>query len=139
MLPSPNAAGVFIGAAGPKPLTQREILKSIGEHKTMMALRLETIAEQIKALDISEIMSVYSGKRNRCACGCSGKHRYALAHRDTGSKNRGYEVGDDEINDAQVRRIFNILQANADKAESFGTGYSFDTENRMYIIYLLPQ
>ena len=56
-------------------------------------------------LTLDNVASVYSGKRGRCACGCSGKHTYSTEHKVWASKDRGYDVGDDEINDRTVKMM----------------------------------
>jgi len=99
---------------------------------------MKNIEEAVNDLQVSDVMSVYSGKAGACCCGCSGKHRYASAHQEVASKNRGYEVTDDEINDQQVRKILRLVQSEAEKAESFGTGYSVEIHKRLYCVYLLP-
>lgn len=53
-------------------------------------------------VNIEQVSSVYSGKNGSCCCGCAGKHTYASAHRTWASKNRGYNVGLDEVNDRVV-------------------------------------
>lgn len=99
---------------------------------------MNIIEAAVQELQIADIMSVYSGKAGACCCGCSGKHRYASAHREVASKNRGYLITDDEVNDQQVRKVLRIVQSQAGKAESFGTGYSVEQGARLYCVYLLP-
>lgn len=61
--------------------------------------------------DLSSVASVYSGKNGRCCCGCSGKYRYARAHRDWSSKNRGYAVDDEDVSDRSVAMIVRKINA----------------------------
>jgi hypothetical protein len=71
------------------------------------------IAKERKALkatvkpvvDIAQVASVYSGAANKCMCGCSGKYRYAAQYQDWSTKERGYQVDDDEISDKSVKVI----------------------------------
>src|SRR5208282_3692776 len=67
----------------------------------------------IASIKVSDVSSVYSGKPG-CCCGCNGNHRYNSQHVESASKNRGYAVTPDEVNDRQVKKILAILQANAD-------------------------
>lgn len=98
----------------------------------------------LKSLDRNSIQSVYSGKPG-CTCGCRGKHSYAEAHRAVTSKLRGYEVSNDEISELSITRVLNRMLKNADKVEltvfnsDNSMHFSFSTETRIYIIYLLPE
>lgn len=56
-------------------------------------------------INIDNIISVYSGKLGKCCCGCSGKHTYKESTRETASKDRGFVVEDEEINDKTVKFI----------------------------------
>ena len=86
-------------------------------------------------LTLDNVASVYSGKRNTCCCGCAGKHTYASALRDEASKSRGYEVRDEEVNDRTVKMIFNKFMKN--KFEKIAeTCYSYETDTRLYVIYM---
>lgn len=59
-----------------------------------------------------EIVSVYLGKANACMCGCSGNYAYTKINQEYASKNRGYEVTDDEVSDKKVKirlkRFYNL-------------------------------
>ena len=57
------------------------------------------------SIDLDKVLKVYSGKPNRCMCGCSGFYRYPLKHRELGGEDRGYPVDDDEVNDKTVRAV----------------------------------
>jgi hypothetical protein len=86
-------------------------------------------------LTIDNVSSVYSGKRGMCACGCAGKHTYSTTHKAWASKDRGYEVGDDEVNDRTVKNIFNKVM-NAPNMEMIDNEFAmFDTETRTYVVY----
>jgi hypothetical protein len=78
----------------------------------MTTLTLGTLA----ALTPSDVRSVYSGKDGACCCGCKGNHRYNSQHVAAASKDRGYEVGPDEVNDRQVAKVLKIVQAAAQRA-----------------------
>lgn len=57
----------------------------------------------------ANVKSVYSGKLDRCCCGCAGKYSYASTYRDQVSKERGYEVCDDEVSDRSVSLVVNKM------------------------------
>lgn len=69
-------------------------------------------------IDKSKVSSAYSGKNGKCACGCSGTYWYASAHREAAGKNRGYAVGDEEVNDKQITRVVNKILAIAEGGEN---------------------
>jgi len=80
------------------------------------------------------ITSVYSGINGKCCCGCAGKHRYASAHRELSSKNRGYEVTDKDVSDRSVKIISNKVLNNKD-SEHNGDHSSLVSGNRLLIVY----
>lgn len=89
---------------------------------------------------IENVVSVYSGKRDYCCCGCSGKHTYTEAARGRGKELRGYDIGEDEISDRSVKTIFNKVfggkygpaKQNTIDDDSI---YYLDTDTRTYIVY----
>jgi hypothetical protein len=111
----------------------------------------------LAAVTLDQVMSVYSGKVGRCYCGCSGNHRYASKHREAASKDRGYPVFMDEVNDRQVKKIFKIVKENfaydhetckegmqpyniqGEDEDRFVTHFTAEVEGRSYTIYLLPK
>lgn len=109
-----------------------------------MSLRLRNIraiVAQAEQEDWRNVRSAYSGKRNKCMCGCAGKYWYASAHRDASGVSRGYRVTDDEVSDAGVRRIFNKVMASATKKVEQGLGgevIMFAEEGeRTYAVYMV--
>ena len=98
--------------------------------------------DRIASLTTDDVQSVYSGKPG-CCCGCNGKHRYNSKHVLSGSKNRGYEVTADEVNDKQVKKVLNIVKKNALlAAEEYSAGqnhFAVEVTNgmstRLYIVY----
>ncbi len=114
------------------------------------------VNELLAKVTIEQVMSVYSGKAGRCYCGCSGNHRYASKHVAAASKDRGYAVDADEVNDRQVKRVLGIVKEHfaydpetcAKGNEPFsiqeGAGKGFVTHftavvgERSYTVYLLP-
>jgi hypothetical protein len=84
------------------------------------------------------VRSVYSGKNGKCCCGCAGKHRYASALREEASKDRGYEVKDDEVNDRQVAKVVAIMNDRSIPFEKDGLQSDYVAKvvgNRLYIAY----
>jgi hypothetical protein len=90
----------------------------------------------VQSIPFESVMSVYTGKANKCCCGCSCKHTYVSAHRDESSKSRGYAVEDHEINDSAAKRIYNqiINDPNAELNEDYGF-VSLQNETRLKIVY----
>lgn len=103
-------------------------------------------AELVRSIDIDKalVASVYTGGMSKCACGCSGTHRYASAWRQWASDNRGYEVNEDEVSDRQVTRVVNKIARIAEVGgtievhESRLARYiSAEQDGRMYVAYLV--
>lgn len=67
-------------------------------------------ADALVTLQVSDVSSVYSGRDGRCCCGCSGKHSYNSALVAFASKDRGYAVTNDEVNDRMVARVLRIMK-----------------------------
>lgn len=85
---------------------------------------------------VEDVVSVYSGKAGKCACGCSGKHRYAAAHRALAGERRGYAVADDEVNDRQVRKVANLVAGAGALLVSDGDGVFYaELDGRLYVVY----
>ncbi len=91
-----------------------------------------------KPIDKANVLSVYSG-RPGCCCGCKGKHTYREDPdlRALGGRNRGYEVDDDEVNEAQVTRVVNELNENLDQVVEHDDFYVVEYLHRWYIAYKL--
>lgn len=97
-------------------------------------------------VDRDMVASVYSGRKDACACGCAGSHRYATQWQRWSSEARGYAVADDELNDRQVARVLNKISAIANDeqdgvyhGEEGGWLSRFiwaEQGNRMYVAYL---
>jgi hypothetical protein len=92
------------------------------------------IAELLK---LDNIASVYVGKDD-CRCGCGGDYRYASAHRAYSSKHRGYDVGDEEINDRAIKRAFNRFIKHPNEVEVIDDHiFEISTgKDRVWTIYL---
>jgi len=89
-------------------------------------------------IDIQKVMEVYSGKPDKCRCGCSGTYRAARQHRQVASENRGYPYNDDEVNDKQVRRVVKILNENIEDVEVNSEFADVEVDGRVYTAYFLP-
>ena len=83
------------------------------------------------------VMSVYTGRANRCCCGCSGVHSYSEQHRAAASKNRGYPVKDDEIDDETVRRVIRHINRSKNAVDE-GGHIIVASKTRWHIAYLKP-
>ena len=87
-------------------------------------------------MKLENVSSVYVGKSGKCCCGCSGTHWYATEHKDWATKDRGYEVTQDELNDDKIKRVFNKIVKNQDNLEYTTKNFtSFDTGSTLYIVY----
>jgi hypothetical protein len=91
------------------------------------------------ALDInnlSNVLSVYSGRDGRCCCGCAGKHYYSSENQKAASKDRGYKVDDDEVNDKMVRKVVKILNNTDIMDRDCGNNHISTVVNgRLYVVY----
>jgi len=88
-------------------------------------------------IEIDNVSSVYSGKPG-CACGCRGKYAYASRHRAWASKDRGYTVTADEVNDRTVKLMVNKINkaiASGADVKRYVWGVSFETDTRVYVLY----
>lgn len=82
--------------------------------KSMLNIKFEQFKiEKMPELTVDQIKCAYVGKPNRCMCGCSGNYTYTKANQEVGTKTRGYEVSDDEVNDKRVERILGRFVKNA--------------------------
>ena len=76
-------------------------------------------------LDVNHVTRVYNGKLGACMCGCSGKYTTASRFKDLVSKERGYPVSDEEVNDRSVaiiaKKVF--FNPNAKWAEDGSKNY----------------
>ena len=89
----------------------------------------------LATMTTDQVMSVYSGKPNRCCCGCSGNHRYNSKHVAAAGKDRGYSIDADEVNDVQVKKVLNLVKS-APNAEFIGDNIaSAEINGRLYVVY----
>ena len=92
--------------------------------------------EKFLPLNLEKVTSVYSGKPNKCCCGCAGKHYYASATRARAGKARGYAVTDEDISDRMVKKVVAALNKAAIfecVAEDFRSAI---WQGRLYIAYM---
>lgn len=92
----------------------------------------------ISEITLSNIRSAYSGKADRCCCGCSGKHVYQERTRELASKWRGYSVDDDEINEKKIASILKKIQKDPNSRDE-GSYIALETERKLYIVYLVGE
>jgi hypothetical protein len=90
---------------------------------------------------VENIMKVYSGRKGKCACGCSGTYRYASVHREMGAIYTGREIDDEDVNDKQVRKVVNIINKNLENAEVDKDGVTLTIGERLYfaVFTLTPE
>jgi hypothetical protein len=84
-----------------------------------------------------DVMSVYAGQAGKCMCGCKGKHTYNSDYVAAASKDRGYEVTQDEVNDAVVLRTLHMVKAYEEDCEVDGNIVSVDVGRKTYVLYLV--
>lgn len=61
-------------------------------------------------IQLADVLCVYVGKPGVCRCGCAGTYTYLQANAVAASKDRGYEVTEDEINDTRIARVLKKVQ-----------------------------
>lgn len=104
--------------------------------KTLMG---EQRKQAVADLSLDDISSAYIGISGACCCGCSGTHYYRHAARDEASKQRGYSVMDDEINDEKIEHVLTVLRDNVASVEFFvGDFVSVDIGDQLYMVCFSP-
>lgn len=90
-------------------------------------------------IKFEDVLCAYSGRKEGCRCGCLGKYYYRSDAKEIASKDRGYEVRDNECNDKMVKKVIKLI-SEADKVEVDGNIFNIEMENgRVYTIYLLDK
>ena len=89
---------------------------------------------------LEKVYQSYNGARG-CMCGCNGNWSHASEHVVYASKNRGYEVSEDEVSDAKVKHAYNkvkkAVEAGEGKySEEYGNAY-VDTKTRTTVVYFM--
>ena len=77
----------------------------------------EQLAQRAPAINVDNVVMVYSGKRNACCCGCSGKYSYTSKHRVEGAADRGYAVDDEDVSDRSVKIIVSKMNKQLDNVK----------------------
>lgn len=115
--------------------TKNGLLESMTAEELASTGYLQTITP-------AQVTSAYSG-RPGCACGCNGTYWYAKAYQARSSKNRGYAVLDEEVNDRMVMTIYNkIVKAMSTNAPGIfgaveGVFVAWEaSDKRTYTIYV---
>jgi hypothetical protein len=62
-----------------------------------------------RVIALENVVAAYNGHPTACRCGCSGKYFYTKGNQIEAGKRRGYDVGDDEVNDKQVARMLKVI------------------------------
>jgi len=75
----------------------------------LLTILTETMPEIIK---IDDVYKAYSGKPGACMCGCSGTYYYPKLKQKEGSKHRGYKVKNNDVDDKEIKNIFNKFYKN---------------------------
>jgi len=108
----------------------------------------QTMTDFLRAVDAivelrrDDILSVYSGKRGHCCCGCSGKHYANPARLRDANAKRGYDYTPDEVSATMITRVYNIIKngcGDIDSGETFvhGNGWiSRIVDERLYVAYV---
>jgi ATP-dependent protease HslVU (ClpYQ) peptidase subunit len=84
------------------------------------------------SVNISGITKVYSGKRSRCACGCSGKYSYT-AHGAV-EDNPGYDVSD-SVNERSVKIIAKKVLSNPNTDHSAPEYAVLEQGERVLVVF----
>lgn len=86
------------------------------------------------------VAMVYSGKLNTCCCGCAGTYSYNPTFQAEASKDRGYEVVAEELNQKAITRIVNLINMHQSEVEVLDD-YLFTLElgKRLYMARLPKQ
>ncbi len=89
----------------------------------------------IDGLRPDDVVSVYSGKKDHCCCGCSGKHTYNSMHLVEAAEH-GYVAGE-RANVRAVKRIIDIIKAASPDSMriSLDSYVSCTVGNRFYVAY----
>lgn len=97
----------------------------------------DKIIFKMPEIKLKDVDCSYNGKPG-CMCGCNGKYSYLEESRKDSSKNRGYNVDDNEISKRSVKFIINKLKKEAQRGIEVIKDYIYilDIENRRYALYL---
>lgn len=101
-------------------------------------VQIEYIIEGKTEISLDMVSSIYVGTPHSCMCGCSGRYYYTSKNKDWSSKNRGYEVTEDDIDDKKVKILFYALTENNKPFENIDN-YIFTKclNGKQFTIYLV--
>ena len=95
--------------------------------------------ELTSLVSLDKISSVYVGKPDICMCGCAGTYFYTSKNVAWSSKDRGYKVTSDEVNNVKVKRVLNKIMKNVQDGVEVQDNYilTLILGKRQYTIYLM--
>lgn len=73
----------------------------------------EKTVKSFEVPELAKVVKVYVGKPHTCMCGCAGRYTYPKCNQEFGGTDRGYSVGDEEVDDKRATRILNKVKKNA--------------------------
>lgn len=108
------------------------------------------VAKLLESVTPAQVMSAYKGRAGKCYCGCSGTHNYNSQHVAAASKDRGYEVTPDEVNDEAIEDILETVKSNFDPKDKdsyhiqeepggFVTHFTAVVGRTSFTVYLCPK
>jgi len=101
---------------------------------------------KIEDVKLEDIYSAYHGKKEGCRCGCNGYYIYTTLHKDFASKDRGYKIENEEVNDDLVKKIYNKIMNNKQDCTFYFRKYNetqiegnidFNNQNKPYTVYFI--
>jgi len=102
-------------------------------------MKINTIVENTKEINFSpeQVSCVYIGKPNCCMCGCSGDYFYTSINTAKSGLDRGYEVTENEVNDAKVNTVLGLFEEGGRIENLFDYIFTKIISERQYTIYLI--
>ena len=83
-------------------------------------------------LELDGINKVYSGKKGRCCCGCSGKYFFCS---EAPANQHRLAI---DCNDKMVKKVLGLIKAAAvDDLMTDDNYYALEVEERLYVVYLI--
>lgn len=59
-----------------------------------------------QAIRYEDVAAAYIGRAGLCMCGCSGTYYYTTANKAYASKDRGFTIQEEKINEDKVKEVF---------------------------------
>jgi len=102
-------------------------------------MKINTIIESQKEISFTpeDVSCVYVGKPNCCMCGCSGDYFYTSKNAAKAGQDRGYEVTEDEINDAKVNTVLELFEQSGRIENIYDYIFTKIIGGKRYTIYLI--